>query len=154
MSDTDDYDAQDDAQIIARATAPTPEGKFTADCNRIFVDLEKRVGDGEGVVEKLGKVGATSQDVLMQALECDDPAKILHALSQDEDTAKLIAKMPPVRRAAALSAIERGEPLPTANPVPGWKQSRSDLYNPNLSDKEFSRAWDRKYGRYGLPGRR
>ena len=142
---SDDYDAQEDAQIIARATAPNPEAKFTADCNRIFVDGEKRFGNFEEVTEKLGKVGATSQDVLMQALECDDPAKILYQLSQDEDTAKLIAKMPPVRRAAALSAIERGEPLPTANPVPGWRQSRNDLSNPNLSDREWSFAWDRKF---------
>lgn len=151
----DDDITEHDKAAFASATAATPEAKWNADCNRVFFDGVKRFGgEFEDGVARLKEEGVATPDVLLQLLETDDPARTLHTLAQNPDDAKLIAAMPPVRRASAIAALERGEPLPTNNATPAWKQSRSDIMNPNLSDREFAAAYDRKYGRGGLPGRR
>jgi hypothetical protein len=132
-----------DKLTIQRATATDPDTRFNLDCNKIFLQGEERFGDFESVAEKLKKTGAGNREVLEQLLGTNDPAKIMY--STDEETLTTIAKMPPVQRASAIAAIERGEPLPTGNPLPSWKRPRNDLSREDISDKAWSAAWDRKY---------
>ena len=146
MSDTErDYD-EENAQLAAqRAMAKDPTQRFAIDANRIFIDGEKRFGNFEGAVATINKAGLADNSAIEQIMECDDPAALIHRMSQDPDALKAIAAAPPVRRAAMLSALERNEPMPTFNPTPAWRQTKDPLTNPNSSAKEFSEAWDRKF---------
>jgi hypothetical protein len=156
LSDQDDDISESDKAAFASATAATPQDKWNADCNRVFYDGVKRFGgEFEDAVEQLKTEGVATQDVLLQVLETDDPAKMLYELARDKDVAKTVAKLNPVQRASAIAALQRGEPLPTRNPLPAYKQSRSDIYNDSLSNAEFDRAWTKRYGSpNAMPGRR
>lgn len=147
MSETDDNISPDEQLKLQAATANDAQTRLNVDSNRVFLAGTRRFPDFEESIERLKTAEVTSPDLLAQAMELDAPEKVLHYLGQEDnlDTAKKIAKLPPVRRAAALAALERGEPFVEKTVVPMWKRSRNDLSNESLSDREWSRAWDRKY---------
>jgi hypothetical protein len=152
--------ADDDATIdenlsVQRVTAATPEAKFNADCETVFrAGVRSQIGFEESV-ERLRGAEVTTPDFLQQVLELDAPEKVLHQLGQEEnlDTAKKLAKLSPVKRAAALATLERGEAFVEKTGTPMWKRSRSDLSNESLSDKAWSALYDKRHGRGGLPRR-
>jgi hypothetical protein len=139
--------SEGDMLRLQSASAADPQTKLNVDSNRVFLAGTQQYVDFEASIDRLKAADVTSADLLSQAMELDDPAKVLHHLGQEDnlDTAKMIAKMTPVKRAAALAALERGEPISNNAAVPMWKRSRADLSNESLSDKEWGRAWDRKY---------
>ena len=152
MSDDDDISPADMLRLQS-ATAPDPQARLNVDSNRVFLNGTETYVDFEASVDRLKSADVTSAEFLAQAMELHDPAKVLHQLGQEEnlETAKRIAKMPPVQRAHALAAIERGEQVHEKAAVPMWKRSRADLGNENLSAQEWSRLYDKKYGVGGIP---
>lgn len=136
MSD-DNFTAADQL-TIQRVTATDPDTRFNIDCNKVFLQGEERFGDFESVSEKLAKTGVGNREVLEQVLGADDPAKVLHLLSQDEETAKLIAGMSPVKRAGAIYALERGQPIPQ-HKTPAWRAPPSQKHEDDLDDLTWNR---------------
>jgi hypothetical protein len=130
---------------LQHAVTADPDQRFALECNQIFMQIEETYGDAEGVVERLTKTGVNRDDVLKDIQTCNNPAKAYYELSQDEEKAKAVRDAKGVHRARMLAAIEDGQPMPTFNPRPAWKQSRTDLSNPNIDDKSWGRLWDRKY---------
>jgi hypothetical protein len=146
-------DISPDQTLALQAATAAPDQKMVVESNRVFLAGTRDYPDFEESVERLKSAEVTHPDFLAQVLELDNPAKVLHELGQEEavETAKKLAKMTPVRRAAALAAYERGEPIAEKASVPMWKRSKADLGNENLSEKEWSALYDKKYGRGGMP---
>jgi hypothetical protein len=154
MSDFEDDEIPASQQIAMRAAKATdPVDKFNVDADRIFLNGVEQFPDFENSVEVLKSAGVMSQDVILQAMELDNPAKVFDELAKDVDLAKQVASLSPVRRAAALAAISTGQPIPTTNATPSWKRSRNDLSREDISDKAWAAAYDKRYGLGGLPGR-
>ena len=142
MSDNDDF-SEADMLRLQSATAIDPQTSYTVNCNRIFLEGAKQFDDFEDAVDRLKGANVTTQDVLLQVMETDQPAKILHQLSNDLDLAKQVAALPPVKRAAALSAIERGEPIP-AQKTPAWKTPASRRLKRSLGRRNLERDEPRR----------
>ncbi len=149
--DEDDEVTQYQQVALRSAKASTPIDKFNVGADRIFLSGTEQYGDFENTVEALKAAGVMSDDVILQAMECDNPPAILDALGRDIDVAKQVAALPPVKRAAALAAISAGQPVPSFNAVPGWQRPRNDLSREDLSDAAWSKQFDRVY-KNGLPG--
>ena len=155
MSDYEDDEIPASQQIAMRAAKATdPVDKFNVNADRIFLNGVDQFPDFETSVETLKEAGVMSNDVILQAMELDNPAKVFDELAKDVDLAKQVAGLPPVRRAAAFAALERGKSVPTTKALPSWQRSRSDLSNDFLSSKQWSADYDRKYGVGGMPRKR
>jgi hypothetical protein len=138
MSDTDDDISEADMLRLQSATAIDPTTSFNVNCNRLFLQGAKEYDDFEDAVGRLKEANITTNDVLLQLMETDQPAKIMHQLAGDLDLAKQVAALPPVKRAAALSAIERGEPIP-AQRTPAWKTPVSRRHEDQLDDESWGK---------------
>lgn len=145
MSDEDDI-SESDMLRLQSATAIDPQQSFNVNCNRLFLQGAKDFDDFEDAVGRLKENNVTSNDVLMQLMECDQPTKIMHQLAGDLELAKQVRDLPPVKRAAALAAIERGEPIPEAK-SPAWKTPASKRHEDLLDDA----TWSRLYNQGKLP---
>jgi hypothetical protein len=135
MSGDDEFSV-DDQMRLQSVTAPDEQTRFNVDCGRIFMEGSRDIPDFESSIDALKRAGVTTTDFLLQALETNHPAKILHHLGQDVDAAKRIVALPPVRRAAALAALERGEVYQDSGPA--WKRPKSMKTEEDLSDAEWS----------------
>ena len=137
-----------DANLRLRTvTAPDAATKFNVDCERVFLEGAKAFPDFEDAVGRLSEAQVTHTDLLLQVLETDQPAKVLHALAGDMTVAKQVAALPPVKRAAAIAAIERGEPIP-AQKTPAWRQPANARHEDLLDDDR----WHQLYSAGKLPG--
>ena len=145
MSDENNTSAEDQL-ILASATAPDEFSRYTLDCNRVWLEGSKTIPGFEELVKKLGKAEVTTHDFLIQALEVDNPAKVLHTLGQDVELAKKVAALPPVKRAAAFAAIERGEAVPEPR-MPAWKVPKAMRHEDQLDDE----SWFKQYGKRQRP---
>jgi hypothetical protein len=139
MSDTDDL-SDGEMLRLQSFTAPDPQTRFNIDCNRVFLDGSRQFEDFETSMDALKSAGVTGPDVLSQVLDVDNPAKLLHTLAQDMDLAKQVAALPPVKRAAAIAAIDRGDPIPNTKSQPAWRAPPSQRTEDSLSDSEWARA--------------
>jgi hypothetical protein len=137
MSD-DDF-SPEDALRLQSVTAPDEQTRLSVDCNRVFLEGSKNIPGFEQSVDQLKQAQITSPDLLAQVLECDHPDKVLHRLGQDLDVAKRVAGLPPVKRAAAFAAIERGEPIPEPR-MPTWKTPKAMRSEDDFSDREWEAA--------------
>jgi hypothetical protein len=141
-------DTADDQIAIQRAAmGGDPAVVYTHDCNTAFKRGRERFGDEDFIaaIDSLKDTGCRDDHVLKQIMGADDPSGLLYKLSQDPETAKTVAAMSDVRRAEALAALARDEPLPSANRIPSYKRSRTDLSREDVSDRDWGKAWDRKY---------
>jgi hypothetical protein len=155
MSDQNDYGlTAEEALALQSATAANSHQKFDTDANRVFLDGTRQFPGFEQSIERLKEAGVNTPDVLLQIMESDAPARVLHHLGQEEDlaTAKQLAALNPVKRAQAIAAIERGESYNFAKTAtPMWKRATNDLSRDDLSDKAWSAAFDKRFGRGGMP---
>jgi hypothetical protein len=139
MSDNDDI-SEGEILRLQSVTAPDPQARFNIDCNRVFLDGSRQFADFESSMDALKGAGVTVHDVLSQVLDVDNPAKLLHTLAQDMDLAKQVAALPPVKRASAIAAIDRGDPIPNTKAQPAWRVPPSQRTEDSLSDSEWAAA--------------
>jgi hypothetical protein len=143
---SDDDIEQEDLMRLQSVTAPDDQTRLNVDSNRVFLEGSKNIPGFEGSVDALKQAGITSGDFLAQVLETDAPHKVLHALGQDVALAKKVAALPPVKRAAAFAALDRGEPIPEPR-MPTWKTPKAMRHEDDYDDK----TWSRMYNEGKLP---
>ena len=112
MSDENDTSAEDQL-ILASAIAPDELTQHNVDCNRVWLEGSKTIPGFRkccGVKKRLLFPRKTS---LSRRSKPITRQRFSHTLGRDIETAKKVAALPPVKRAAAFAAIERGEPSPS-----------------------------------------
>lgn len=138
MSDDDEISESDYNRVLS-ASGVDPQTSYNLACNKIFLEGTKQFDDFEDAIGRLKGAEVSTPDVLLQVMETDQPHKVLYELAADLDLAKQVAALPPVKRAAALSAIERGEPIP-ASRTPAWKTPVSRRHEDQLDDESWAKA--------------
>jgi hypothetical protein len=128
-----------------RATAQTWEQVYNANANEIFEIGVKNIPGFEQKVQALKDNGVMSPDLVVLLQQCDNPPAVLDRLGSEEDLAYL-KNLNSVQLAKVLSAADEGRTYKPRNPTPNWKLPKSEL-NDSLTDREFSAAWDRKFGK-------
>jgi hypothetical protein len=142
---TDETEDSAPSYAMQRATAQNWEQVYNTNANQIFEEGVKNYAGFEQKVDHLKSNGITSPDFVALLQQCDNPAAVLDKLGEEEDLSAY-KNLNPVQLARALATIDAGGTYkPQKNTTPAWQRSRADINNPNLSDKEFSKAWDRKF---------
>jgi hypothetical protein len=157
MSDNNSEEDINAQHAYREAMATDDLQAHNAKADRVFDTGVRRHPGFQHSVKALQKAGVMTPDFIESVMDADDPPATLQYYGATEEAieeAKRLAALSPTRRGIALAARQRGESFDfKQNATPDWQRSRGDINNPDLSEKEFSRLYDKIYGRGGLPGR-